>query len=264
MNIQSYCSLDKDKISKLPERKIEIFLSIKEPYTAEQYNMNAIDFDCYSIHSPFYHDTGFSLIDLAHEEGHMALEVLMEFAEHVAEYRGHKVSLIIHCTCSLRAFEDYYCEKVIDAGIELLPKYPNVDISIENGLIDTHNSCWLDEPVFMVEELNRAIPGNRFHTTLDIWKVLLVEKGFEPIWPEYNLEWFMERFAETCDVIHLAKCTHMSADPVQNRGPLKKEDPDFNRFISSYMRNKMTAAVTIGLDGDATEEYEALKAYATI
>lgn len=262
MRIQSYCSLDRDKISLLPERILEISLSIKEPYTPEQYNMNAIDFDCYSIHSPFYKDTGFSLIDLAHEEGITTLDVLMEFAEHVAEYTGHKVSLIIHCTCSLRAFEDFYCEKVIDAGIELLPKYPNVNISIENGLIDTKNSCWLDEPVFMAEELNKAIPGNRFHTTLDIWRVLLMEKGFEPIWPNLNLEWFMERFAETCDVIHLAKCGQMMADPVENRGPFKKDDPDLKRFLSSYKRNKMTATITLGLDGSSREEYDAVKEFA--
>lgn len=261
MKIQSYCSLNKEKIAKLPDRTLEIFLSVKEPYTPEQYNMNEIDYDCYSVHSPFYHETGFSLIDLAHEEGRMALEVLMEFTEHVAEYTGHRVSLIIHCTCSLRAFEDFYCEKVIDVGIELLPKYPNVDISIENGLIDTHNSCWLDEPVFMVEELNKAIPGNRFHTTLDIWKVLLIEKGYEPIWPNINLEWFMERFSQTCNVIHLAKCKQMASDPIEFRGPLMKEDPDFMRFINCYKRYNMTAAVTIGLDGNSMDEYKALKEY---
>ena len=43
MNIQSYCSLDKDKISKLPERKLEISLSIKEPYTPEQFATEAIE-----------------------------------------------------------------------------------------------------------------------------------------------------------------------------------------------------------------------------
>ena len=34
--------------------------------------------------------------------------------------------------------------------------------------------------------------------------------------------------------------------------------------ISSYMRNKMTAVVTYGLDGNYIEEYEALKQYTMI
>ena len=64
MNIQSFCSLNAEEIAKMPDKIIEISLSQKEPYTIYQYNLPSLDFDCYSVHSPFYDAHGFSIIDM--------------------------------------------------------------------------------------------------------------------------------------------------------------------------------------------------------
>lgn len=261
MNIQSFCSLTAEEIAKMPDKIIEISLSQKEPYTIYQYNLPSLDFDCYSVHSPFYDAHGFSLIDVAKEDGHTTLEILMEFTEEIAQHVKHKVSLIIHCACGLRAFEDFYNEKIIDACIELFPKFPDVDISIENGLLDAHNSCWLDEPVIIVEELNRAIPGNRFHTTLDIWRAQMMERGLKVFDSYVTLDWFMERYAPTCNIIHLAKNTKLTKNPLEWRESFREGDPELERVMNLYKKYNMTATLTIGLDGNAMEEFKACMPY---
>ncbi len=259
MNIQSFCSLTAEEVAKQPNNMIEIALGEKEPYTPAQYRLNEMNFDCYSIHSPFFDNNGFSLADLAHYEGQLTLEVLMEFAQNVATRLGHRVSVILHCTIALRAFYDFYYNKILDAAIELLPKYQDVDISLENGSIDVYNNCVLDEPVIIATELNKAIKDIRFFTTLDIWRALMVEKGLSPMRSYITLDWFMERYAGTCNIIHLAKNkTVPSLNPSDWREPMLEGDPELERFVDLYIQKKMAADITLGLNGNSRPEYQAL------
>lgn len=258
MNIQSFCSLKAEEVAKQPNNLIEIALGDKEPYTPAQYKLNEINFDCYSIHSPFFDNNGFSLADLAHYEGQITLEVLMEFAQNVASRLGHRVSVILHCTVALRAFYDFYYNKILDAAIDLLPKYQDVDISLENGSIDIYNSCVLDEPVIIATELNKAIKDTRFFTTLDIWRALMVERGLSPMHSHITLDWFMERYAGTCNIIHLAKCAEPSINPNLWRAPMVQGDAELERFVDLYIEKKMAADITLGLDGNSRPEYQAL------
>lgn len=154
------------------------------------------------------------------------LENVFRLAEYVANIWKHRIIVVLHCSLSLYAFNQYEIlqDRINDIFDYLFRKYPSVDVAIENVIFMEFKEkenymprlCnGIADDISSIVKVIRKRYGNRVGTVLDTCHAMMTEKYMNLILKEtgfndekyaartdYSLESFFNNNRDVCKLIH--------------------------------------------------------------
>lgn len=174
-----------------------------------------------SVHTPivYYADNYWDELLLTDLNDDIYKEIFFDtckLADTLATYYGHNIIAIIHCDICLYELQKYELSKIQNTFGEVLKRYRNIQVGLENisPIRDNPlrlNNGWLMGPADIVNYLNGVLEDNKFVTILDICHLEMAQyflnlyksSDIFESFPGYQIEDYLDKYNSTLGMIHL-------------------------------------------------------------